>query len=98
MRPQARRGEIVERRSAVRWAERIRAPLLILHGGQDGSVSPKHAIALAARLEELKREYELHVIAGGRHTLGERSRERDALIIRWFRARLPGAGRDSQPH
>lgn len=87
-----RRDEIVSRRSAVRWAERIRAPLLILHGGRDGSVSPKHAIALAGRLQELGREYELHVIAGGSHTLGERSRERDARIIQWFRARLT-AGR-----
>jgi alpha-beta hydrolase superfamily lysophospholipase len=30
----------VERRSAIRWADRISAPLLIMHGGSDTSVSP----------------------------------------------------------
>ena len=44
------RAAIVERRSAVRWANRIGAPLLIMHGSDDTRVSPTHALPLAAAL------------------------------------------------
>lgn len=79
-----RREEIVARRSAVRWAERIRAPLLILHGGADPQVSPAHSLELARRLEALGRTYELRVIAGEGHVIGKRSRERDSAVLAWF--------------
>jgi dipeptidyl aminopeptidase/acylaminoacyl peptidase len=80
----SRREEIVARRSAVRWADRIRAPLLILHGGADPQVSPAHSLELARRLEELRRTYELRVIAGEGHVIGKRSRERDGAVLAWF--------------
>lgn len=89
------RDEIVARRSAVRWAEAIRVPLLILHGGADGEVSPTHALALASRLEALGRPYELHVRAGAGHVLAEWREERDRLAVEWFRRHLaPPAAAD----
>ena len=78
------RAEIVARRSAVRWADRIHAPLLILHGGADAQLSPAHSLELARRLQELGRTYELHVFAKEGHVIGRRSRERDAAVIAWF--------------
>src|SRR5688572_10865490 len=39
---EANRDAQIERRSAVRWADRISAPLLVMHGGKDTSVSSSH--------------------------------------------------------
>jgi len=82
------RDGIVTRRSAVRWAEGIRVPLLIFHGGADGDVSPTHALELALRLQALDRPYELHVRAGAGHVLAEWREERDRLAAEWFRRHL----------
>ena len=51
---EANRNEHIERRSAVRWADRVSAPLLIMHGGNDTSVSPSHALQLAAALQRAR--------------------------------------------
>jgi len=80
-----RRGEIAERRSALRWAERLGAPLLLMHGGADGEVNPALTLQLAARLQRLGREYELHVYAGDGHTLRRNRADRDARAVEWFR-------------
>ncbi len=86
----AKRAAIVARRSAVRWADSIRTPLLILHGGADGQLSPSHSLELARLLQERRRAYELHVFAGEGHVIGKRSRERDGAVLAWF-ARHGGA-------
>jgi dipeptidyl aminopeptidase/acylaminoacyl peptidase len=80
----ARKGEIFARRSALQWAERINAPVLILHGGADRSVDPSHALRLAARLQELEKTYELHVFEGDGHWLVNNQAERDRLVLAWF--------------
>lgn len=79
------RESIVTRRSAVRWADRLRAPLLLMHGGADGGVSPSQTLQLAGRLQRLGREYELHVYAGDGHTLRKNQVDRDARAAAWFR-------------
>ena len=61
-------------------------PLLILHGTADRQVPPDQSLRLARRLQELERPDELHLLAGGSHTLGERSLGRDSLIVEWFRS------------
>ena len=78
------REQIAARRSAIRWADSIRAPVLILHGADDSQVSPRQSLRMAARLGELGRPYELHVIDGGNHTLSVRAAEREAEITAWF--------------
>jgi dipeptidyl aminopeptidase/acylaminoacyl peptidase len=78
------RPAIIERRSAVRWADRIRAPLLIMHGGADTSVNPGHALQLAAALQRSSKPYELVIVAGARHVLEPFEAERDERAIRWF--------------
>jgi dipeptidyl aminopeptidase/acylaminoacyl peptidase len=83
------RAAIIERRSAVRWADRITTPLLIMHGGADRSVNPAHALQLAAVLQRSGRPYELVIAAGARHVLEPFEAERDERTIRWFRRYLP---------
>jgi dipeptidyl aminopeptidase/acylaminoacyl peptidase len=78
-------SEIATKRSADRWASELTVPLLILHGGSDPQVSPRQALRLALKLEELGQTYEIHVIAGGSHTLFARAAERDAAVTAWFR-------------
>lgn len=80
----AHREAIVTRRSALRWAERLQAPLLLMHGGADGGVSPAQTLNLAGRLQQLGREYELHVYAGDGHVLRRNQVDRDARAAEWF--------------
>jgi dipeptidyl aminopeptidase/acylaminoacyl peptidase len=86
------RAAIIERRSAVRWADRITAPLLIMHGGDDRSVNPAHALQLAAALQQNGKPYELVIAAGARHVLEPFEAERDERAIRWFRRYLREGG------
>ena len=86
------RASIVPRRSAAHWPDSLRgAPLLILHGGADRQVSPRQALRLAIALDAAGAPYELHVLAGGSHTLAERAAERDALVVAWFRRHAPSS-------
>jgi dipeptidyl aminopeptidase/acylaminoacyl peptidase len=85
---ESNRAAIIERRSAVRWADRITAPLLIMHGGDDTSVNPAHALQLAAVLQRSGKQYELVIAAGARHRLDPFEAERDERAIRWFRLHL----------
>jgi dipeptidyl aminopeptidase/acylaminoacyl peptidase len=82
------RAAITERRSAVRWAQRITAPLLIMHGGDDTSVNPVHALQLAGALQRAGKRYELVIVAGARHVLDPFEAERDERAISWFRRYL----------
>ena len=79
---------ICQRRSAVRWAERLNVPLLIMHGGSDKDVPPAQSLALAARLEQLKKPYELIIRAGEDHIMSNWRAERDAHAIEWFRSHM----------
>jgi dipeptidyl aminopeptidase/acylaminoacyl peptidase len=85
---ESNRAAIIERRSAVRWAERITAPLLIMHGGDDTSVNPAHALQLAGALQRSGKRYELVIAAGARHVLEPFEADRDERAIRWFRRYL----------
>ena len=90
---------MAEKRSALRWPEALRAPLLVLHGGQDRQISPLQSLRLATRLEELGREYELHVYAGEGHTLAGRAAARDEEVIVWFRRHMsPAPGTPAPAH
>lgn len=79
-----RAAEIHERRSALAWADRLKVPLLIMHGTSDSAVDPSHAIALAARLQPAGATYELHVVSGGDHTLDRVAPMRDRALLEWF--------------
>jgi dipeptidyl aminopeptidase/acylaminoacyl peptidase len=82
------KSAIVQRRSALRWADRLDVPLLLMHGGADPQISPSQTLRLAMRLQELGRPYELVVYQGDGHILKENQLDRDARAIRWFRKHL----------
>ena len=82
------RKAIETRRSAVQWAETLRVPLLIMHGGKDRDVPPAQALAIATKLQELGLPYELIIRAGASHTLSQWRAERDAHAIEWFRRHM----------
>ena len=78
-------AEIVESRSATRWADRIMAPVLLMNGANDRDVAPDQALALAEKLRVLGKPYELKIFHGEGHVLTGRAAERDQDAVRWFR-------------
>ena len=84
----ARRDEIVRRRSAIYWADKINTPLLLMHGGADRSVDPAQTLNLAQALQKLGKNYELMIYAGDSHILFQNQKDRDARAVRWFRKHL----------
>ena len=86
---ESRREEIALRRSALRWANRIRVPLLILHGGSDSGVPPRQSEQLDAALTRAGTPHALRIVPGGSHTLGEHAALRDSLVVSWFGAHAP---------
>jgi dienelactone hydrolase len=81
----ARLEENIESRSAVRWADKITAPLLIFHGGADPAVSAAHALELARRMEEAGNLYELAVYARDDHFVTRNAEERLRRTVDWFK-------------
>jgi dipeptidyl aminopeptidase/acylaminoacyl peptidase len=78
------RGAIVARRSAIEWADRIRTPVLIMHGTEDKDVPVEQSQRLAAKLTQLGRTHRLLLFEGQLHRIGGRGADRDAAAIEWF--------------
>jgi dipeptidyl aminopeptidase/acylaminoacyl peptidase len=83
-----RKQEHLQARSAMYWAEKLNAPLLIQHGGADWRVQPSQSLKLATRLQELQKPYELVVYAEDDHPLTRNQTESRQRIIHWFRRHL----------
>lgn len=81
----SRRAEVMEERSAVRWADRINVPLLILHGTADAQISATRALEFAQRLQALGKTYELVMYANDGHGLPMNRRDSDRRVIDWFK-------------
>jgi dipeptidyl aminopeptidase/acylaminoacyl peptidase len=79
-----RTEEIQRTRSAVLWAERIGAPVLLMHGAADRQVNPAHTFNLAAKLEEARKEYDVHLFGGDNHVISAHRVDRDRLALLWF--------------
>lgn len=82
---ESRLEENIEARSSVRWADKLEAPLLVFHGGADTSVSTRHALDLAARMDAAGRLYELVVYAKDDHFVTLNQEDRLRKSIEWFR-------------
>jgi len=61
-------------------AERIKIPMLILHGSRDGSVPPEHSALLKQILDRNRVPNERHVIDGAGHGIANRPE-----VYRWIR-------------
>lgn len=76
---------IVERRSAIRWADRINMPVLIMHGGIDEEIPVEQSERLDAELTRLGKTHNFILFPDQNHRIGGRGSERDAAAIAWFR-------------
>ncbi len=81
-----RKDEILRTRSAIQWPEKLKLPLLIMHGGADPIVPATHSLRLASELQQRGAEYQLIIYAGDRHVLGNNRERRDGEVLRWFAA------------
>jgi acylaminoacyl-peptidase len=75
----------VRTRSAIYWAERISAPVLIMHGGADDDMPVSQSQRMGAELTRLGKPHELLIFEGEQHVIGGRGAERDAAAVEWFR-------------
>lgn len=85
-----KKGEYFRARSAVAWADQIDTPVLILHSRTDNKVPVSQAFAIAEKLQEYKKEYELVIYANDGHSLPLNRTDRNQRIVSWFRAHDPG--------
>jgi dienelactone hydrolase len=79
-----RKEEHLFNRSAVRWADKIDVPLLILHGGAD-RLRPSQVHRLAEKLEEVGTVYEMVVYAKDVHPVAFNFEDRLRRTIDWFK-------------
>lgn len=56
-------------RSAQAWPEKLKTPLLMLHGTRDDAVGDEHSKKLGALLDKTGLEYELEIYENGNHAL-----------------------------
>lgn len=81
----ANRAALSERRSAIRWVGKIRVPTLVLVGQFDTRVLPADEERFVAALKRQGTPAEFRMIENASHTIGERSKMRDSLVVDWFR-------------
>ncbi len=84
-----RPDEVMRARSAVHFIDQVDTPpILLLHGTADWRAHPDNSYDIARKLQARGRPYALHVFEGDVHGLGLNWRERDRLIIDWFRRHM----------
>lgn len=84
----SRREEILDKRSAIKWADKINVPLLVMHGGNDQSVSPAQSLNFVQELQRLGKKYELMIYADDNHVLSRNQEDRDKRAIAWFKKHM----------
>jgi len=86
------RAELYRRGSPLYRAERIEAPLLILHGRKDRRVVPLMTEKMVEALEIEGKHHEVHWYADEGHGWERRENRRDAFtrILGWLRRHLAG--------
>lgn len=79
------RTAIAARRSATQWPQKIRAPILIIHGARDTQVPPAQSLEMAGKLVQLGKPVQLILVDNEGHTIEGRAADRDAWVVDWFR-------------
>jgi dipeptidyl aminopeptidase/acylaminoacyl peptidase len=80
--------ELYEQRSAINWVDKLRVPLLLLHGDADVSVNISHSQRMIAELDKGRVEHDLKVFPGGDHSLKNFLPERNRVSVEWFQRYL----------
>ncbi|HVG34079.1 MAG TPA: prolyl oligopeptidase family serine peptidase [Pyrinomonadaceae bacterium] len=80
-----RKDEHLRSRSAVLWADQLNVPLLILQGAADPGLRPTQAMALAQKMDEAGKLYELIIYAKDDHPISINAEDRLRRTIDWFK-------------
>ena len=84
-----RRDEALKARSAVYFIDQIETPpILLLHGTADWRADTANSYDIARKLQAKGRPYALHIFDNDIHGLFWNWRERDRLVIDWFRRHM----------
>ena len=67
------------------WVDKLDVPLLIFHGGEDGSISPAYTLSFAQKLQEHDKLYELIIYSKDGHNTHNHREERLLKTIDWFK-------------
>jgi len=78
-------GEAVRERSSILDMEKLRCPVLILHGEADANVPVSQALALRDHLTALHKDFEIKLFPGREHGIGP---EVSTLTLDFFRRKL----------
>jgi dipeptidyl aminopeptidase/acylaminoacyl peptidase len=84
-----RRAEILTSRSALAWPDRLRAPLLLMHGANDPQVDISHTLRLAEALHRAGARFAVRIFDDDGHPLVRNRVERDRTAAAFFRQFLP---------
>jgi dipeptidyl aminopeptidase/acylaminoacyl peptidase len=76
-------------RSAAAWPERLRVPLLVLHGGRDPIIPAAQVAGLVDELAARRLPHRFALFPRGDHLLISRARQRDEAILDWFATHPP---------
>jgi dipeptidyl aminopeptidase/acylaminoacyl peptidase len=78
-----------DQNSPVHIAERIHAPVLLIHGDRDTEVPTEQSLGMRDALQKANRQVELLIIAGGDHGFkGEQDEQAWSSAIRFFNMHL----------
>ena len=77
--------EAVRQRSSILRMEKLKCPVLILHGEKDKNVPVSQALELRDRLTQLHKEFEIKLFPDKEHSIGA---EAGDLTVDFFRRRL----------
>jgi dipeptidyl aminopeptidase/acylaminoacyl peptidase len=86
--------EAILQRSSILRMERLKCPVLILHGGKDVNVPVSQALLLRDRLTELHKEFEFKLFPDREHSIGPEVSE---LTLDFFRRKLLNAAPTKHP-
>ena len=75
----------IRERSSILYLDRVKCPLLILHGGRDVNVPVGQALVLRDRLTALGKDFEFKLFPDREHSIGPEVGE---LTLGFFERRL----------
>jgi pimeloyl-ACP methyl ester carboxylesterase len=73
-------------RSAVRWADKLDVPVLLMHGTADWRVYAVEALHLAQELQRANKTYQLMMFANDSHGLPAHRSDVNHATIAWFKS------------
>ena len=78
----------IRERSSILQMQKLKSPILILHGENDINAPTNQSLLLRDRLTELKKDFEIKILANHKH--GEFKTEFIVLVIDFFNRKLKG--------